>query len=441
MVLDGNYPRMPAMRQRLGDIDEILIGRGRQREVTVEDAGGIRRLILRFPDPWMSSAHVRIECHSESRAMTDPGSKNGSFVNGSRQNRAVLVDGDLLQFGHTFFIYRDALPPHPDDLAPELMHKPMFGLATLLGPLAQVLGELEQVASTTQPILLSGDPGTGKNTVARALHTLSGRRGAFVDVQCAALVEPLIERQLFGYGHGSHAGADVAQPGLIESAHGGTLFLDEIAALRPTAQEILLRVMRERTIVPVGSSTPMAVDLRIIATVTGNVDEPIATAGLAPEFLRALQAHRTVLPPLRRRREDFAIFLAEVLARHAPNDAVCFSAEAAHALLTYPWPRNLRELDACLRTALGMREAAVIEIHHLAADLQGVPDHDMDAGGDTVDTIELSEQDLRQRTELIAMLRAKSGDVSATAHALGKARHQIQRWLERFDIDTTRFRS
>src|SRR5262249_39319693 len=159
------------------------------------DDGGARKLIIRVPDPWMSATHATATKVLGRWVLTDANSKNGTRINGALHPRAALADGDLVELGHTFFLFRDALPTPAEesqDLEADPARVTVPGLHTLLPSLARTFQTLEQIARSPLSVVIHGESGTGKEVVARALHQLSDRPGAFVAVNCGALPDTLV---------------------------------------------------------------------------------------------------------------------------------------------------------------------------------------------------------------------------------------------------------
>src|SRR5207244_2806515 len=185
---------------------------------------------------------------------------------GQTCSRAVLKDGDLLELGHTIFLFRESVPRSSDevpDLDTNRLHPPAPGLATLAPKLAAEVSRLGTIARSIVPVVIHGDPGSGKELAARAIHLLSGRSGSFVAVNCGGIAKTLVETEMFGYRKGAFSGADEDRPGLMRTAEKGTLFLDEIADLPAAAQAALLRALQEQEVMPVGGTRPVKVDVRV----------------------------------------------------------------------------------------------------------------------------------------------------------------------------------
>jgi hypothetical protein len=237
VALECDRPLAGAARLRLRALDEVAIGRGQSRRWERLDGAGR----LSFDDGWMSAAHAVLRRVLGAWIVEDLGSKNGTLVNGSLVQRAQLADGDLLELGHTFLLFRETVPapdaPPWTDAAELWPAAP--GLATLAPALEVELAQLPAIARSPVSVLVRGETGTGKEVIASAIHGLSGRPGSFVAVNCGALSKTLVESELFGYRKGAFSGADQDRPGLVRSADRGTLFLDEIGDLPATAQAAL----------------------------------------------------------------------------------------------------------------------------------------------------------------------------------------------------------
>jgi transcriptional regulator with GAF, ATPase, and Fis domain len=283
------------------------------------------------------------------------------------------------------------------------------------------------------PLLLFGETGTGKEVMARSIHALSGRTGPFQAVNCAAIAPGLIESELFGHRKGAYTGAVEDHAGAVRSAHRGTLLLDEIGDLPLPAQAVLLRVLQESEVKPLGSDRSVPVDLRVVAATNRDLDDLAGAQRFRPDLLARLSGYRCTLPPLRERREDFALLVAAVLEGIGAQ-ALTFSVEAARALLRHRWPLNVRELEKCLAAAAVLAEGGQVELEHL-------PEAVRSSGSLPRQVPEQMEaQNAERRDVLVRLLRKEGGNVTAVAREMGKARTQVQRWLRRFHIDPLSFR-
>ncbi|HEX6925975.1 MAG TPA: sigma-54 dependent transcriptional regulator [Longimicrobiaceae bacterium] len=208
---------------------------------------------------------------------------------------------------------------------------------------------IERVAPTAATVLITGETGTGKELVARAIHELSDRaRGPFVAVNCSALPETLLESELFGYVKGAFTGAISNRRGLFEEAHGGTLFLDEIATISPAIQVKLLRVLQERHIQRLGSSQPVPVDFRLIAAGNIPLEEEVAAGRFREDLYYRLNIFPIHVPPLRERKEDIPLLASHFRLKFAAEHGLEppeISPETMRRLLSHDWPGNVRELE------------------------------------------------------------------------------------------------
>ena len=217
-----------------------------------------------------------------------------------------------------------------------------------------VLELVERVAGTQIPVLITGETGTGKGLVARAIHAEGPRaRGPLVTINCAAMPENLLESELFGHVRGAFTGAVASRPGLFAEASGGTLFLDEIGELPLALQAKLLGALERGVVRPVGAEKEVAVDVRIISATNRNLREG---GGFREDLLYRIDGVTIEVPPLRHRPEDIlplaAHFLAQAHTRHPQSPVLRLSAEAAEALVAYDWPGNVRELEHIIERAV-----------------------------------------------------------------------------------------
>jgi DNA-binding NtrC family response regulator len=286
--------------------------------------------------------------------------------------------------------------------------------------------DLEKAARTSLPILIAGEPGTGKELFARAAHLLGPRAShPFVAVNMAAIPPELFESQLFGHVRGSFTGAIADRKGHFEQADGGSIFLDEIGDLRLDHQSKLLRVLQEKTFHRVGAGRPTTVDVRIVAASNRDLERGIAEGWFREDLFFRLKGLVLRLPPLRERPGDIrflAVRLAEQAATELGRDGVALSEGAMRALAAHDWPGNVRELQQCLRQAVALADHPVIT----QADLRlpstsrasrprpSMPD--ADAGGDDA--------------AVLARLRRHGFDMQATARELGWDRSTVTQRLK-----------
>jgi transcriptional regulator with GAF, ATPase, and Fis domain len=432
LVLECGRPRSGSVRIRLSGLTSVVIGRGGERRS--ERAG--TELVVRVPDKWMSSRHAKIEPSFGRWVLVDTDSKNGSIVDGHTTKRAVLTDGSLIELGHTLFVFFERLPidaeaPALLELTPE---SALPGMVTLMPSWQHELDRLRQIAGSEIAMLIEGESGSGKEVIARAIHTLSARPGAFVPVNCGALPNDLVESELFGYKKGAFSGAQTDHPGLVRAADGGTLFLDEIGDLPASSQAALLRVLQEREVMPVGGTRPVPIDLRVVAATHRDLDDMVAEQTFRHDLFARLAGFRVVVPSLAERRTDLGLLIGALHGRTFAADHPGFDADAARLLARYPWPLNVRELEQALATAQVLAGVEAVRAEHLPDTVRsgrppGAPR-----------PVVLSDADQKVRDQVVASLREHQGNVSAVARALDKDRKQIQRWIKRFGLDPTSYR-
>jgi transcriptional regulator of acetoin/glycerol metabolism len=430
LVLRCDRPLSSGARFSFAGADAVTIGRG--TGLSLERSG--HSLRIEIPDPRMSAAHVRLQRVLDAWVAEDQGSKNGTFIDGRRIRREPLADRAVLELGHSFFLFREALAAAdgPDLLDGERLKPAAPGLATLIHSLGAELDRLQLVARSRMPVLLRGESGTGKEVLAAAIHRLSGRPGIFQAVNCGAIAPNLVESELFGHRRGAFSGAVDDQPGLVRGADRGTLLLDEIGDLPLPAQAALLRVLQEEEVLPVGAARPLKVDLRVVAATNRDLEALVSQGLFRADLLARLSGYACTLPPLRERREDFSLLVAALLSKIG-TAAPTFSPDAARALLRHSWPLNVRELEKTLAAAAVLSRGERVELEHLPEAVRAAP-----AAVPAAARLD-GGPEVKRREELVALLREHAGNITAVARAMGKARSQVQRWLRRYRIDPLSF--
>jgi transcriptional regulator with PAS, ATPase and Fis domain len=438
VVLEGDRPTAGGVRCSLRDVEEVALARGEARSVRREAASP--RITIGLPDRKVSGQHARIVRSQNGWRVTDAGSTNGTFLNGAQVSDQLLSDGDIIEVGRTVLSVRLALAT--PEKTPEISfgeEDEIAGLGTLLPALRAELAVVKRIASSTVPVLLLGETGTGKEVVARAIHAISQRPGEFVAINCAALPEALIEALLFGHAKGAFSGAVREETGFVRKAHMGTLFLDEIGDLPRAAQAVLLRVLQEGEVVPVGSTRPVQVDLRVVAATHQPIEAMVEEGRFRRDLFARLQGFTHRLWPLAQRREDLGLLVAELLKRLTTERAseARISADAARALVRYEWPLNVRELGQALSRALTLAEEGPVEVSHLPSALTAAAKRPPARGGAPTS---LSSEQAAVRAELMAHLDRSGGNVAAVARHMHKAPMQIYRWMQKLGIDPRAFR-
>ena len=451
VVLEGERPLAGGLRASLAKAKEVRLGRGRERSWRV-DADGIAT--LEIPDPRMSGRHARLVREDGGWLVEDLGSTNGTYVEGARVSSAAVDDVTVVTLGATCLLVvpDEQVPEGSPSMvdAPSLKARPR-GIATLVPVLDQQMPRLVRVAMSKLSILLLGDSGAGKEVLARTIHTLSGRTGPFVAINCGALAPTLVESQLFGYVRGAFSGALRDEPGLVRSSSGGTLFLDEIGELPPGAQATLLRVLQEREVLPVGGTKPVPVDLRVVAATLKPIDD---TPSFRPDLYARVAAFVHRLPSLRERRADLGLLVADLLPKIAADRAarIRLSYELATSLVQHPWPLNVRELEHVLSVALVTATDDLLRPEHVGDALRArssdrppapsaaSPSQSRPSMPVRSAARPLTDEDVKLRDDLVAELTRTRGNVSEVARTMGKTRMQIHRWMKRFGIVPESFR-
>jgi transcriptional regulator with PAS, ATPase and Fis domain len=442
VVLECDRPTAGGARYALHGIDQVVVGRGPERSATRGVSSGASRLALQVPGRSMSSTHARILSTPDGWVLEDARSTNGSFVNGKRVERQLLQEGDVLELGHTVFMLQTAVAT-PQGTAPIFDSRqsppPAAGLATLLPALSTELAALAKFATSDLPILELGETGTGKEVIARAIHGLSGRTGPIVAVNCGALPANLVESQLFGHQRGSFSGATRDEPGFFRSAQKGTLLLDEIGDFPEAAQAALLRVLQQREVVPVGSTRPVPVDVRVIAATHRPLESLVQQGRFRSDLFARLDGHRFHLPALDARREDLGILISAILEDLTAAKDLRLSPEAGVALVSQEWPFNVRQLFQQLKRAIVLSEDGLIKASHIERGREAaVPSGSENRQSRQPKSLSAGEAKLKE--ELIMKLGEAGGNVTEVARQMGKARMQIQRWVRRFGIEVEGFR-
>jgi transcriptional regulator with AAA-type ATPase domain/serine/threonine protein kinase len=371
-------------------------------------------------DTRISRVHLRVAWDNQQGCYraTDTQSTNGLRVNGVRRATMPLSHGDVLRIGDTLLVVSEG--------------------AGMVGMLANA----QQAARSSATLLLNGESGVGKEVLARKIHEWSGRRGAFVPINCGALPRELAASELFGHEKGAFSGAAAPRRGVFHAAQGGSLLLDEIGELPLEMQPLLLRVLQERAIRPVGSDREQPVDVRVIAATNVRLDAAVTEGRFRGDLYARLAQIPLEIPALRERREQI-LSLAEQFAA-AGQQRLLITPDAAEALLLWRWPFNVRELENLIRRWCAMAAPAALGVEFLRgvnpAFVSGLQERGVNATGNSSGTHALRNP-LSDRSELEALLRSCDGNISEVARRLNTTRAQVYRWIERFGLEVSRGRS
>ena len=318
-----------------------------------------------------------------------------------------------------------------------------YGFENLIGSgpaMRRVFETIQKVAETDLTVLVRGESGTGKELVAQALHNRSSRKGRpFVAVNCAAINRELVESELFGHEKGAFTGADARRQGRFEAADGGTIFLDEIGDMPTETQAKVLRVLQERSFERVGGTTPIQVDVRVVAATHRDLEDEVKKGGFREDLYYRLKVVELELPPLRERSEDVAAlalrFLEQVNERLG-RQKQRISESALSRLVRHGWPGNVRELRNVIEQAAVLCGGDEIEADDLHLD--GAPAVSREASGDVGD-LSFSEAkrqtvDRFERDFLLRALRAHDGNISRTAESIGMVRQSLQQKIRELGL-------
>ncbi|MFP4316851.1 MAG: sigma-54-dependent transcriptional regulator [Desulfovibrionales bacterium] len=317
-----------------------------------------------------------------------------------------------------------------------------YGLHKIIGrsrPMHQVLGMVDRVAASRSTVLLTGESGSGKELIARAIHFSSGRKDApFISVNCMALNPGTLESELFGHEKGSFTGAVAKKKGRFELADGGTLFLDEIGELTPDIQVKLLRVLQERVFERVGGTQPVKVDIRLIAATNKDLKAAVEDGSFREDLFYRLNVVQIDMPPLRERREDIPLLASHFLQKYTKENeknVSAFSPETMEYLSAYEWPGNVRQLENVVERCVVLSSGEIITVDELPAELRDEEAQFKSAVDLLPVRINLGETLEKIEAALIRRALARSGFVQVkAAESLGVSKSLLQYKLKKYKI-------
>lgn len=321
------------------------------------------------------------------------------------------------------------------DLRREL--RELYSFSHIIGKnvkMQEIYNLIEMVSQTSSTVLIHGETGTGKDLIARAIHYNSPRReGPFVKVSCAALPETLLESELFGHKRGAFTGAIKDKPGRFSLANGGTIFLDEVAEIPVGVQAKLLRVLEEQEFEPLGSTSPVKVDVRILAATNRNLREAIREGKFREDLYYRLNVLTISIPPLRERSDDIPLLIGHFIEnynRKMNRGIASVSQEAMDLLLDYPWPGNVRQLEHAIEHAFIHCRRSVISVGHLPEEIKperGKPIRQLAKKAYSLEEME--------REAILVALRDNDWDRANTARALKISRTTLWRKMKKYGIN------
>ncbi len=369
--------------------------------------------------------------------------KNGKPVIG-RSGYIIDADGNRIPISISTAVLRDADGrviggaetfrdlSEVETLRRELEGKFSVGDLSSRSPLMQRIFEiLPAIAASPSTVMLLGETGTGKEVMARTIHSLgSHSQGPFIAVNCGALPDTLLESELFGYKAGAFTGATRDKPGRFALARGGTIFLDEIGEVSPALQVRLLRVLQERSFEPLGAVTSETSDARVIVATNRDLVEQVRKGLFREDLYYRVNVVRMELPPLRRRKEDIPLLVNRFIERfnHLQLKSVPgISAEALSLLMAHDWPGNIRELENAIERAFILCNEGQIGIGHLSEELRA--HRAMAAEGDV-----RSAHDILDAQAILASLERNNFNRLAAARELGIHKTTLFRRMKRLGI-------
>jgi transcriptional regulator with GAF, ATPase, and Fis domain len=397
----------------------------------------------------VSRKHFAIEWDAARHFHTgvDLGSGNGSSIDGiPAKTPLALRDGSVLRVGPALIVYeRSSAPAATDDGEVALAAIPGHSAAARALRTAVL-----RVAKDPAAVLVRGETGTGKESIAHEIHRLSGRRGPLIGLNCAALAPHLLESELFGHVRGAFSGATHDHLGLFRAANGGTLLLDEIGELELSLQPKLLRALQENAVRPVGATRDVPVDVRVIAATNRDLAARVESGDFRRDLHARLALWEIHVPPLRERRADLFIWLDRLHARFrearglAPAPLAVLETTAAEHLLLHELPDNLRGLDKIVHTLA----AAPVDRPLTLSDLPSAFGSARPAPAEPAITpVESSGEravnagpkpsvkpPVPTREELTEVLAQNGGSIRATARHFDRDRKQVYRWLELYGL-------
>jgi DNA-binding NtrC family response regulator len=386
---------------------------------------------LVLSDPAVSRVHAVLVAYpgEDTLWFQDLESSNGVFVNGRKVDGAAVRAGDVIRVGDSVLVVGRGSPA-PAEAARDL------GLVGRALPVVELREVIRKAAPSALPVLIIGPTGTGKELVARALHEQSGRAGRVVAVNCAALPATLVESVLFGHRKGSFTGATSDQEGAFVQANGGTLFLDEVGDLSLEAQPKLLRALENGEVTPVGATSPLAVDVRVVAATHVPLDAALGEGRFREDLYARLAGLVIKTPALADRREDIPLLFSSFLGERGERP---MSADFAESLVAYGWPFNVRELKKLADRLLVLHpEAPLWERGMLddemvrAPSAEPPPEAERRPGSSKPPAPRTGPP---PREELIALLDQCEGNVSKVAELMQRNRKQVYRWMKQHAVD------
>ncbi len=394
--------------------------------------------------PAMDGMQLLAKLHEQDRALPvlvatafgDVSSAVAAMRAGAQDYLTKPIDFDALTLAIERALERRALVVEAENLRRQLRERDGDGLQGLVGAspaMQKVYRTARQVAASRATVLITGESGTGKGELARAVHVLSPRaKESFVSLHCAALPESLLESEMFGHEKGSFTGADRRRIGRFEQAAGGTLFLDEIGDISPLTQVKLLGVLQERTFERVGGNEPIRVDVRVIAATNKDLGAEVREGRFREDLFYRLNVVHVEMPPLRLRGADVVVLAAHFLKKFADENhrrMEGFTDAARAKILAHRWPGNVRELENAIERAVVLSAGSQIDADDLPFEASEPPAGALRVPGATMAELE--------RYAILKTLEAVDGSTSRAAEMLDISVRTIQYRLSEYGVSAS----
>lgn len=309
----------------------------------------------------------------------------------------------------------------------------IVGISSQMQELYEII---ERISQNTSTILIQGESGTGKELMAKTIHEMSSRKNKpFVPVYCGAIVETLLESELFGHRKGAFSGAIRDHVGLFRTAEGGTIFLDEIAEISHSVQVKLLRTLQERKIRPVGDTKEIEIDVRVIAATNRDIEDAIKSGALRKDLFYRLNVIPISIPPLRERKEDIPFLVnhfVDIFNNKGKRRVEQISPDAMESLLSYHWPGNVRELQSVIERAFALGVGKTIGVADLPPQIRRHRDIEDSSTAKAIPTLRENEINLIQRA-----LKITNGKKVPAARLLGIDKATLYRKIKKYRLKTS----
>ncbi|MEJ7735536.1 MAG: sigma 54-interacting transcriptional regulator, partial [Polyangiaceae bacterium] len=390
---------------------------------------------LVLTDPRVSAAHLEVERRDEARVLVrDLGTTNGTWLGPHRIVEAELSPGALLRVGDTTLRLEVDDQAHPEQGSERTRFGGLLGIST---EMRELFASLERLAPTELAVLVQGEPGSGKEELARALHQHSPRRDKpFVALDASAVPVPIAESLLFGHEVGAFAGADERRAGVFENAAGGTLFIDELGEMPGEVQALVLRAIEARHVARVGGTEMVPVDVRLVSATHRDLRAEIEAGRFREDLFLRLGEARLLMPPLRARSEDVAPLVAHFLAElSTPERPLSIAPDALKSLAARRFPGNVRELRSVVARAASLNESGVLGEADFAGEGFGfrgsaAEREPLDLAGTFADA-KSRAIDRFERAYLDALVRRSGGNLSKASRDADVARNHLRALLKK----------